>query len=317
MSQKEQFAADVREGLSKANRTLPSKWFYDETGDDLFVQIMHMPEYYLTRAEFEIFSEQTSDVIQAINVSPETHFDLIELGAGDGTKTKQLLGGLIDGGYSFDYVPIDISSHALDALHKDLQDRWPELHVQPQQGLYFQVLKDLASTERPKVVLFLGSNLGNLSDERASAFLGQLAHCLRTGDRVLIGLDLKKSEDVVLPAYNDSQGITARFNLNVLTRINRELGGNFKVDQFAHRPEYTEEEGIARSFLESLQDQQVRIDALGASFSFQKGERIHTEVSRKYNDDILTAILSSTGLEVTARITDSKDYFADFILKRS
>lgn len=317
MSQLKQFASDVQDGLGKEKRALPSKWFYDEVGDDLFVQIMRMPEYYLTRSEFEIFSEHTSEVIAALNVQPSIPFDLIELGAGDGTKTKELLGGLIEGGFNFNYLPIDISSHALDALQEDLYSRWPELRVEPRQGLYFEVLEDLASTDHPKVVLFLGSNLGNLSDERAAEFLAELALCLRPGDRVLIGLDLIKAVDIVLPAYNDAQGITARFNLNLLARINRELGGDFIVEQFAHRPEYREEEGIARSFLESLVDQEVSIKALGASYRFAKGERIHTEVSRKYNEDILSAILSKSGLQVSDKITDSKGYFADFILKRS
>lgn len=310
------FAQEVHDGLSATPKSLPSKWFYDEVGDALFVEIMHMPEYYLTRAELEIFTDRTAELVQALGVDPNTRFELVELGAGDGTKTKHLLRHLLEAGFDFAYLPIDISQHALDDLESALAKELPGLDVQTRQGDYFGVLAGMKASDAPKVVLFLGSNLGNLLDQRARNFMGQLSGALQPGDAVLLGLDLIKPVEQVLPAYNDAAGITRRFNLNLLTRINRELGGNFNLEHWEHRPEYTQEEGVARSFLQSTCAQIVTIDALDASYSFVAGERIHTEVSRKYNQTILEDVLQGSGLSITGRITDRAERFADFILRK-
>lgn len=310
------FASEVMAGLSSAPKTLPSKYFYDERGDQLFVQIMHMPEYYLTRAELEIFSTHTHQLVEGMGVSPHQAFDLVELGAGDGTKTKHLLQRLLDEDYDFTYLPIDISQHALDDLQASLQSEMPSLKVVPRQGEYFGVLQGLRDSNTPKVVLFLGSNLGNLLDAKARSFMQQLSQSLNGGDAIVLGLDLIKPAHVVLPAYNDAAGITRSFNLNLLARINRELQANFNLEQWSHQPEYTEEEGVARSFLVSDREQTVTIKAAGATVSFDKGERIHTEVSRKYNRSVLTKVLDGSGLQITARITDQAERFADFILRK-
>jgi dimethylhistidine N-methyltransferase len=244
----EQFKKDVAEGLSRNPNFLNSKYFYDEIGDELFVDIMNMPEYYLTRSEFEIFSEKTEDLIQGLNIDQSTHFQLIELGAGDGTKTKKLLEALVDQNFKFDYLPIDISTHTLEKLEQSLQKEMPKLNVKTQQGDYFQVLSGLKNPNQKKVVLFLGSNIGNLRDEMSAKFLYELGSNLSPGDRLLLGVDLIKSEDIVLPAYNDAAGITAKFNLNLLHRINKELGGDFDLSAFAHQPEYTKKKGLQRAF---------------------------------------------------------------------
>jgi len=163
----QEFLKDVDAGLSAEEKTLSSKYFYDEIGDQLFVQIMHMPEYYLTNAEFEIFSKQTDKIISGLDIKEDTYFELIELGAGDGTKTKELLRKLLERNFDFSYNPVDISEFALEGLKKDLKNEMPTLKVETQQGDYFKVLAALGKTEHPKVVLFLGSNLGNLMDDLA------------------------------------------------------------------------------------------------------------------------------------------------------
>lgn len=313
----EQFKKDVEAGLSRNPKYLNSKYFYDEIGDQLFVDIMNMPEYYLTNSEFEIFNEKTAEIIEGLNLKKDEYFQLIELGAGDGTKTKELLKVLVNEKYDFDYLPIDISQHALDNLDLSLKTGIPELNVQTKQGDYFQVLSSFKNPNQRKIVLFLGSNIGNLKDELSAIFLYELGSNLSPEDQLLLGVDLIKPVDIVLPAYNDVQGITAKFNLNILNRINKELGGDFNIDQFAHQPEYTVEEGIAKSFLTSLTEQEVHISSLGKTFRFKEEEKIHTEISRKYNDQIIREITKNTDFSLETKIQDSKEYFADYILKRN
>lgn len=313
---KEQFKKDVDRGLSGAPKFLQSKYFYDTIGDDLFVQIMNLPEYYLTRAEFEIFSEQTEALTRAMGLSTQKHVEIVELGAGDGTKTKELLRFLMEGSYSISYLPVDISPNALKNLEQSLAEEMPSLAVKTRQGDYFEVLESMRQSTAPKVVLFLGSNLGNMPDEKANRFIQTLCESLNPGDRLLLGLDLIKSPEVVIPAYSDSQGVTAAFNLNLLRRINRELGGDFELDNFRHRVTYTREEGIVKSFLESVREQQVTIDAIGKTFRFEEGERIHTEISRKYNDRILNEFIAGSRFVVTERLSDSNNLFADYVLLR-
>ena len=313
----EQFKKDVAAGLSAEPKTLPSKYFYDAKGDALFVQIMHLPEYYLTRAEHEIFREKTGEIIAQLGVQKDVHFELIELGAGDGTKTKELLYKLSADGFSFDYLPIDISQHALDGLQKNLSEELPAVCCTPKQGDYFEVLESLKNSTHAKVVLFLGSNIGNLSDECAAEFMCELGNVLNPGDILFLGVDLIKDQSIVLPAYNDSAGITRAFNLNLLERMNRELDANFNLEQFEHAPEYTAESGVAKSFLMSTVDQTVTISAIDSSFDFKKGEKIHTEVSRKYNDAIIAKITQDSPFSISGKLSDTKEYFTDYVLRRS
>ena len=310
------FLNDVDKGLSNTPKYLLSKYFYDKKGDALFVDIMNMPEYYLTRAEFDIFKNQTQNIIEALQLNKNTFFELIELGAGDGTKTKELLKVLDTENYDFNYVPIDISQNALDQLKQSVDKELPNVKTTTKQGDYFNVLASLKQSNHPKIILFLGSNLGNLSDAQAEDFLCKLSDSLRPNDKVLLGLDLIKSRDIVLPAYNDSQGITKRFNLNLLDRINNELGADFDTNAFIHQPEYTEEEGIARSYIVSTTNQNVTVKSLNKTFHFMEGERVHTETSRKYNDTILNSYLKTTSLQVIDKLMDSNTHFADYILDK-
>ena len=312
-----EFAQSVDAGLSQSEKTLPSKYFYDKNGDALFVEIMKMPEYYLTRSEMEIFSTQTLDLITSFQADKNVYFELIELGAGDGSKTRKLLEALSEQGYQFDYMPVDISKNALDQLEQSLQHNLPHVSVIPKHGDYFDMLGSVKNSHHPKIVLFLGSNIGNMTDAIASDFLYQLGANLSENDKLLLGADLIKSADIVLPAYNDENGITHSFNINLLHRMNAELGATFNPDGFAHVPEYDEIEGIAKSYLLSNCQQSVEIKAIGKTYHFEAGERIHTEISRKYNDEIISSLLDKTDFSITAKFTDENDYFADYLLNRN
>ncbi|MHA7944013.1 L-histidine N(alpha)-methyltransferase [Formosa sp. 3Alg 14/1] len=312
----DQFKSDIENGLQSSPKTIPSMYFYDKKGDALFQDIMNLPEYYLTRSELDIFQNKTDELIKAMDLQADSYFELIELGAGDGLKTKELLKCLDINNFKFDYLPIDISSNALDLLEKDLNATLPNVSVKTKQGDYFKVLDALKLSKKPKIVLFLGSNIGNMTDDMASAFITKLGANLSAGDKLLLGVDLIKPQNIVLPAYNDSQGITAAFNINLLDRINTQLDADFNLNQFNHSPEYDEEKGIASSFIESTKQQSVEIKAIGKTFHFEKGEKIQTEVSRKYNDVLISKIILNTDFKLDTKIMDSKAYFADYILTR-
>lgn len=312
----ETFKKEVKQGLDSNPKTLPSKYFYNKIGDALFVEIMNLPEYYLTRSELDIFQNKTQDLISALQLHTNAHFELIELGAGDGLKTKKLLSALDKQNFAFDYLPIDISSNALSLLNKDLSETLPKVSVKTQQGDYFEILASLKNSNKPKVILFLGSNIGNMKDAMAAEFIYNLGANLKPGDKLLLGVDLIKAKEIVLPAYNDNKGITAKFNLNLLHRMNEELGADFNLENFKHQPEYNEEEGIAKSYIVSTKKQTVTIKAIETIYHFEANEKIHTEISRKYNDTLIEKIIENTDFSLNTKILDSKGYFADYILTR-
>ncbi|SHF23385.1 dimethylhistidine N-methyltransferase [Arenibacter palladensis] len=311
-----QFAIDVKEGLSKTPKRLSSKYFYDEKGSALFSEIMKLPEYYLTNAEFEIFQKKASEIIKILGVTNQKSFDLIELGAGDGYKTIELLRALDSCNFQYQYTPIDISAKALHQIEGNIQRQFPKKKISPKLGDYFHILHELKASPLPKVVLFLGSNIGNMENVEANAFLNQLSENLSKGDKIILGVDLKKSKDIVLPAYNDSQGVTSAFNLNLLSRINSELEANFNTDLFEHTPMYDEQEGVAKSAIKSIVNQEVEIKGLDMKVAFKKEEQIHTEISRKYDDSVIQKICLNTGLKIIGKITDSQNYFADYIIEK-
>ena len=316
MTRENTFLEDINIGLSSEKKFISSHFFYDKTGDELFQQIMGLPEYYLTDCEMEIFRDQSESIISAFNVKKNQEFELIELGAGDGKKTQYLLNNLLKSGYSFKNIPVDISQNSLDVISKRMKNFFPDLDIEAKQGEYFQVLDELFSSEKPKVILFIGSNLGNLNDEVAHDFLNKLALHLKPNEKLLLGLDLIKSRDIVLPAYNDAAGVTKAFNMNLLKRINEDLGADFILENFEHQPEYTEKEGVAKSFLVSKKRQSVFIKDLDKAFHFEEDEKIHTEISRKYNDEILSDLLKDSELEISHKLLDSKKYYADYILTK-
>lgn len=306
------FAKDVDKGLSKNRKSLPSRYFYDEKGDELFVKIMNMPEYYLTDAELEVFNDQTSELIKSFGMNGE-HFEVVELGAGDGLKVVNLLKQL--NGSNFTYAPIDISKNAIRQLRNRLIGEIPNLDFDGKQGEYFEVLDSLKDVGK-KVILFLGSNIGNLADSRAHKFMLKISDSMNPHDKLLIGFDLKKDPKVIENAYNDAQGYTREFNLNLLRRMNRELGANFTIENFEHEPKYNSKTGAALSYLVSLEDQTVRIQATGNSYKFKKGEQIHTEISRKYDLETIEKIAKDTGLIVKQTFYDSQKYFIDVLFEK-
>lgn len=310
----DQFAREVEQGLSAQPKYLSSKYFYDKTGDKLFQEIMKLEEYYLTRSEFEILNRYKEELLDYFAIGDES-FHLIEFGAGDGLKTKVLLSHFLEDNAEFKYSPIDISENALKNLMEDLSDTYPDLDGDPIHNDYFSALHEIKKFSTRKVVMFLGSNIGNFRPNVAESFLQNIKGELNAGDYVLIGFDLKKDPDLILKAYNDSQGVTKEFNLNLLRRINRELSANFDIEGFDHDPSYDSNTGTAESHIVSLADQKVTIDALNREFSFSKGERIFTEVSQKYSIEEIEAFAQKAGFQVLENFYDSKSLFVDTLWK--
>jgi L-histidine N-alpha-methyltransferase len=305
----EAFALDVLIGLSQTPKSLPSKYFYDAKGSKLFQQITELPEYYLTKCEFEIFQDKKGEIADLIG---ENQFNLVELGAGDGRKTKILLEHFMEVGLDFRYVPIDICEAAVEGLIGGLDKHSPQLPIEGLVADYCDGLKWLCNMNGHRnVVLFLGSSIGNFSYSEAREFLYGLWNALEDGDYLLIGFDLKKDIQLLERAYNDSQDVTARFNLNLLHRINRELGGNFDADQFQHYSSYNALSGAMESYLISRQEQVVDIEALNQSFSFEAWEPVHTEYSYKYLESDIASLAEETGFSIVAQLMDSKGYFVD------
>lgn len=306
-----QFAADVLAGLSATPKYLSSKYFYDDEGSRLFQEIMKLPEYYLTGCEHEIFSTQADAIYQAFT-DGDSGFDLIELGAGDGTKTAVLVGHFLDHAADMSYSPIDISQVALDALTAKFNAEFPTLKMTARNGDYFKILGDLKNGDgRRKVLMFLGSNIGNFSREQSVAFFRSLREVMDDDDRLFIGFDLQKDPHVIAAAYDDASGVTARFNLNLLTRINRELGGNFNVEDFTHYANYRPIEGSARSYLISREKQTVHIAALGRDFEFEQWEAVFMEISQKYSLAMIESLARESGFEIERNFFDSRKYYCD------
>lgn len=311
------FENEVRSGLTDFPKHLSSKYIYDKNGDRIFQEIMAMPEYYLTKCEMEIISTYTHEIGELFR-DKEHGLDLIELGAGDGTKTKVLLNYMASENFNFVYKPIDISENALRLLTKTLAIEMPSLKVDAELGEYFEVLERLKSFDkRKKVILMLGSNLGNLLHPQAIDFLSKLSDTLLEEDLLFIGLDQKKPPRTISDAYNDAAGITASFNKNLLVRINRELGGNFEVDKFIHWQVYNPETGTSKSYLVATEAMDVRIDRLDLNIHFDQWETIHTEISQKYDDKTVQWMAEQANLEIVTFFTDNKKYFRNYVLRRA
>lgn len=305
------FYEDVIRGLKSAPKSLDSKYFYDAAGDKLFQEIMDCPEYYPTDCEMEIFSEQTESLARAM-IGGGDPFDLIELGAGDASKSLHLLRYLMDYQANFKFVPIDISGNIISYLNLALPVSVPGINVEGLEGEYFDMLKKatVVSTRR-KVVLFLGSNIGNMLPPEAQKFCAELRRHLRHGDMVLTGFDLKKNPKVILAAYNDAAGLTKEFNLNLLTRINRELNGGFDISQFDHFPAYDPLTGSCKSYLVSLADHDVQIG--NESIHLDKDECIDMETSQKYTTEEVEQLASNSGFRTVKKFFDQKHWFLDTI----
>lgn len=309
------FKKEIFEGLSTFPKYLSSKYFYDKKGDALFQDIMAMPEYYLTDCEFEILNTHAEAIANYFK-GEGAGFDLIELGAGDGKKTKILLKYLSENNFDFFYKPIDISENSIKNLTEKLSKILPNVTVEAETGEYFEVLARLNNyNTRKKAIMVLGSNIGNLLHPRAIDFLSKLKNIMLPEDMLFMGFDQKKDPQTILDAYNDQAGITAAFNKNILTRINRELGGNFEVEKFRHWESYNPETGTAKSFLVAKSPMDVRIEKLQLDIHFDQWETIHTEISQKYDDKVVSWLAAEAGLEIVTSFSDEKEFYKNYVFK--
>lgn len=310
------FKKEVYQGLTAVPKHLSSKYFYDKIGDKLFQDIMAMPEYYLTDCEFNILENNKTQIAEIFNYDGEA-FSIFELGAGDGKKTKILLKYFSEQQIDFDYRPIDISQNVLDELEASVNKELPNVTINTLQGTYFETLADIGkSNSKRKVILFLGSNIGNLLHPQAINFLQNLQQVLGEDDLVFMGFDQKKNPQTILDAYNDKTGITEAFNKNILSRINNEMEANFNLDKFLHWEVYDPETGTAKSYLVAKEKQTVTIKALDLEVSFNAWETIHTEISQKYDDEIVTWLANEAGLKIENQFSDTQDFYKNYILKK-
>jgi dimethylhistidine N-methyltransferase len=307
------FAEDVRRGLTASPKFLFPKYFYDELGTLLFEAITALPEYYPTRAEAEILRDHADDILAALG-GPVW---LLELGSGDGQKTRLLIEALLARQGTLEYVPVDISESAVEGSSRSLLYSYPALRITGYVGEYHRALRKIREDRVAPgrtLVLFLGSTLGNLDPEERSALLRDVRSLLDPGEGFLLGVDLKKPASVLIPAYDDPLGVTAAFNLNLLGRINRELGGAFDLRAFRHRAIYNARDGRVEMHLESRRDQTVAIAGLGIEVPFAAGETIHTESSYKFDREQIAALAADTGFAVRQAWTDSEGRFASNLL---
>lgn len=308
----DQFLQDVLKGLQSSHKYLFSKYFYDKKGDELFQKIMASDEYYLTDCEMEIFTTQTAAIADAVADGQE-QLDVIEFGAGDATKSSHLLKELLMRKTIGTYFPIDISDHIIQLLNQTLPPVLPDLRIHGLNGEYFSMLsKANEISKNRKLVLFLGANIGNFKFNEMPRFCSRLHNDLSEGDLVLIGFDLVKHPRKIRNAYDDAHGFTREFNLNLLTRINRELNANFDTGKFDHYASYDPDSGACKSYLISLVKQKVCIgeDHL---IHFEKNETIFMEISQKYSVEVINRCALESGFNPVAYFFDSNEYFADVV----
>lgn len=304
----EEFAIDVLTGLSSHQKSIFSKYFYDDIGSELFQKISLHQDYYLTKTEFAILQKVSTIIPEIIK---ESEIDIIELGAGDGHKSKLIIDGFLNNGYKVNFYPIDISEKAMQLLGENLAVN-ENLNIHGVVADYFTGLTHLKKlSNNKKLVLFLGSNIGNFNKPQSRDFLKKLWLSLNASDYILVGYDLKKDTHILNKAYNDAKGLTKAFNLNLLSRINRELGGNFDVSKFQHYGFYNPTLEAMESYLISLLEQEIYISALERSFHFEEFEPMHLECSYKFSPSDIVYLASHTGFHIEQHFSDEKNYFID------
>mgnify|MGYP001791214424 FL=1 len=304
-SQTDRFLSDVLAGLAQPQKTLPCQYFYDEAGSNLFEQITELPEYYPTRTEISILNTHAD----AIAATLGSRALLVEYGAGASTKTRILLDALKD---PAGYVPIDVSEEFLLQTAAVLKSEYPDLTVRPIAADFMVELGLPDDIDGTPVGFFPGSTIGNLSDDEINQFLRAARRLLGPDSKFVIGLDLRKSRDILIPAYDDAQGVTAAFNLNLLKRINRDLGGDFDLEAFRHEAIWNDDASRIEMHLRSLKPQTVTIGT--KTISFDQGETIHTENSRKFDLDRFVDLIAPTGWTLRENWRDPRDFFAVLLL---
>lgn len=307
-------AEDVRTGLTAQRKRFLPKYFYDQLGSQLFEAICLLPEYYPTRAENEILERYADQIVATV----DGQITLVEMGSGSASKTRLLIEALLRRQESLLFMPVDISATALESSSRILLQSYPRLKIEAYAADYFAGLTELGKRPRARTLaLFLGSNISNFDEDDALHFLRALRSVLHKGDALLLGADLKKDPAILEAAYNDALGVTAAFNLNVLARINRELGGNFDLRAFQHHAFYNEGRGRVEIYIKSLNSQKVRIEKLNLEVEFGAGELIHTENSYKYDLSDISQLATMTGFACTRSWLDSQERFSSNLLLAS
>ena len=297
---------DIREGLTQLPKTIPAKYFYDDHGSQLFEQICQLPEYYPTRTEASILRKYAEEIVEITGIC-----ELVELGSGSSTKTRLLLDAYHQQNEVFKYMPIDVSAGILKESAIQLKQDYNSLEIKGLVGTYEQALTQLKPSAWPaRMIFFLGSSIGNFSEAGYDNFLNKIAQVLENGDYFLLGIDLQKPKSTLEPAYNDSQGITAAFNLNMLTHLNNKFGGNFDVNNFKHQAIYNEERKQIEMYLLSEREQEISLEKLDLKVKLNKGEKILTEMSRKFNIEETRDKLESKKLKTIKVFTDENKWFA-------
>ena len=303
-------AEDVVRGLTAAQKSLPPYLFYDAEGSRLYEQITELPEYYPTRTERAILERHATDMVERAARGTNADLRVVELGAGTASKTGLVLSAVVERQGRCLYVPIDVSATALDEAKLRLARELPAVDVRPFVGRHEDAFETIRSLGPRRLVLFIGSSIGNFSDDDAHALLSGVSRGLSGGGVLLLGTDLRKSPARMVPAYDDAEGVTAAFNKNVLARINRELGGAFALESFRHVALWNEAASAIEMHLESVVEQDVCIADLGLVVHFRKGERIHTESSAKYDLPRVDAMLAKAGFVREHTYTDDENLFA-------
>ena len=307
------FAEDVRKGLSSSPKKISSKYFYDDEGSRIFQKITKLEEYYLTRSEFEIIETHKDQIPEVLG---ETEIDIVELGVGDGHKTKMLIEGFLKKNIKVRFYPIDISVEALELLKKNVEE-FKDLEIEAVAAEYLEGLRYVrAQSNRRQIVLFLGSNIGNFDRSEEKDFINNLRSQMNQDDYLFIGFDLKKDIQVLTKAYSDSEGVTAHFNLNLLKRMNEELGGNFNLNNFRHYAQYNALLGAMESYLISTVDQKVTLNKLGETFTFEAFEPIHLEYSFKFSEKDIQQLSKETGFTQVKNFTDRNHYYVDSLWQK-
>ena len=294
---------DVYDGLTQTPKSLPPKWFYDSVGSDLFDQITRLPEYYPTRAEAEILRDRATEIAAASGADT-----LVELGSGTSEKTRLLLSALRDGGSLRRFIPFDVDAGMLQAASSAILDEYPGIEIDAVCGDFEEHLDEIPKVGR-RLIVFLGSTIGNLTTVPRAAFLAALSDTMQPGDTLLLGTDLVKDAGRLVRAYDDAAGVTARFNKNVLAVVNRELSANFDLDAFDHIARWNADEERIEMWLRASSPQHVRVDALDLAVDFAEGEEMLTEVSCKFRPDGVDAELAAAGLRRTHWWTDEAGDF--------
>lgn len=296
---------DVRDSLLNKPRSLSPKYFYDERGSELFDQICSTPEYYPTRTENRLLLKYANDIIR--KTRPE---QILELGSGYSVKTRRLFDACQDISHSCTYAPFDVCEEALVESAQKLAEEYRWLNLKPLLGDYNAGLGNLPSASGSHLYVFLGSTIGNFEQQEAQEFISELYDVMKQGDFLLLGVDRVKENDVLHAAYNDAQGITAEFNLNVLNVLNRELGANFDVDAFTHKATFDEEKERIEMHLTSKTTQEVKIKHLDKTIEFNKDESILTEISQKYTYTGIEKLLKQACFSITDHYEDEDAYFS-------